>query len=455
MRCELSVPILVDEVIKYTNAKCIGLDGNRLIRAICTNTRELRDGDIFIALNSEKDSGENYIREAIAKNMPSLSTSGLDGTLYVNDTVSGLLDIANGYMQKLPRLNHTIALTGSVGKTTTKNLLHNIFDKAFNTHSTSGNFNNLIGVPLTVLSAPSETEVLICECGMNARGEISRLSRCLSPSLSIITSVGTAHIGMLGSREEILKAKCEISDGMTDGYLLYPYSVAVDNYPYTLSVSDNDTRADLFFEIIKQDEDGTVFTYQGKNISLDKCYFHLPGAHTFNCLTYAISAADLCGVNADIVQSAINNMPRDTLRFKEYKFGGLSVLDDSYNASYESVVAALKMLQARSSKFDVVFGDILELGNYSEAIHRQIGQAIATSGAERLFIVGRYADYVYKGAREKGMSEDRIYIHYEMDNLDKLGEDIIKFHTKDALLLIKASHRIGLQRLVTYFEGRL
>ena len=346
-------------------------------------------------------------------------------------------------------------MTGSVGKTTTKNLLHNIFANAFITHSTLGNFNNLIGVPLTVLSAPPDTEVLISECGMNARGEISRLSKCLSPSLSIITNVGTAHIGMLGSRGEILKAKCEIADGMTEGYLLHPYSITVDNYPYTLSVSENDMRADLFFEIIRQDKDGTVFTYHGKNVKLDKCCFHLPGAHTFNCLTYAIAAADLCAVNADIIQSAINKMPSDALRFKEYKFSGLTVLDDSYNASYESVVAALKMLQSRSDKFDVVFGDILELGNYSEQIHRQIGQAIAAGGAERLFIVGKYADYVYNGAREKGMSDDRIFIHYDADNLDKLGEDIIKLHTKDALLLIKASHRVGLQRLLTYFEGRL
>ena len=455
MRCELSIPLTVKEIIAYTGARSIGVDGDAPITAICTDTRELKNGDLFIALNSERDSGENYIEDAIAIGAPSLSTSGLNGTLYVDDTVSGLLDIAKGYITKLHSIKHIIALTGSVGKTTTKNLLNSIFATAFTTHSTEGNLNNLIGVPLTVLSAPFDTEILICECGMNARGEISRLSRCLTPSLSIITSIGTAHIGMLGSQEEILKAKCEISDGMSGGYLLHPYPVQVNNYANTVSVSDSDMRADLHFEIINQESHGTVFNYRGKNTVLDNCCFNLPGAHTFKCLAFAIAAADLCGVSSDNIQYAISNMPSEALRFKEYKFSGLSILDDSYNASYESVVAALEMLKERGDNFDVVIGDVLELGDYSEQIHRQIGEAIANSGAKRLFAVGNFADCVYNGALSAGMREEHISVYYETDNLDRLVDDIARLHTKDALVLIKASHRVGLWRLVTYLEGRL
>lgn len=455
MRCELSVPLSIDEIIAYTNAKNLGVDSNRTIEAICMDTRELFEGDLFVALNSERDSGENYIEVAIANGVPSLSTSGRNGTIYVKDTVDALLCLAKGYISKLTSLRHVIALTGSVGKTTTKNLLHHIFKGSFVTHSTKGNLNNLIGVPLTVLSAPSDTEILICECGMNSRGEISRLSKCLTPSLSIITSIGTAHIGMLGSREEILKAKCEIADGMTEGYLLHPHSVTVDNYPNTVSVSDKDVCADLYFEIIRQDKDGTVFCYHGKNIGIDSCLFPLPGAHTFNCLTYAISAADLLGVSARHIKSAIRNIPKDTLRFKEYSFNGLTVIDDSYNASYESLVGALEMLRVRGDKFDVVVGDILELGNYSEDIHRKIGLAIAKYGSERLFCVGQYADFVSNGALIGGMSKDNILVHYDTDNLDGLAKDIIRLHTKDSLLLIKASHKIGLGRLLTYFDRRL
>ena len=455
MRCELSIPLSIDEVVSYTNARNSGVDRSKVVKAIYTDTRERLEGDLFVALNSERDSGENYIEVAIAKGVPSLSASGRYGTLCVADTVEGLLGLAKGYIGKLTSLRHVIALTGSVGKTTTKNLLHHIFNSSFITHSTKGNLNNLIGVPLTVLSAPSNTEILICECGMNSRGEISRLSRCLTPSLSIITNVGTAHIGMLGSREEILKAKCEIADGMVGGYLLHPYSVTVNNYRNTISVSDNDACADLYFEIIKQDKNGTLFSYHGKNINIDNCLFSLPGLHTFNCLTFAISAADLLGVSESSIKSAVQDIPKDTVRFKEYRFNGISVIDDSYNASYESFIGALEMMRGRGDKFDVVVGDILELGNYSEEIHRKIGQAIAQSGAQRLFCVGQYADFVYNGAIMGGMSKDNIFVHYDTDNLDRLSEDIIARHTKDALLLIKASHRIGLGRLLTYFKGRL
>ena len=455
MRCELAIPLSISEIQDFTGALNIGIAEHTLIKAICTDTREICDGDIFVALNSESDSGENYIEEAISKGVTSLSTRNTNGVLKVDNVCEALLNLASGYLGKLSNLNNIIALTGSVGKTTTKNMLKCIFATTFKTHSTRGNQNNLIGVPLTVLSAPSDTEVLICECGMNQRGEISRLSKCLSPSLSIITNVGSSHIGMLGSLEEIFKAKCEIADGMSGGYLLHPTTVLIPNYDNTLSISNSDENADLFFKIIKQDANGTLFTYRGKNIDIEMCHFHLPGAHTFNCLTYAIATADILGIGVDKIEYAIHNMPFDILRFKEYKFDTASVLDDSYNASYESIVGDLNMMRERGNPFDVVIGDILELGEYSESIHYNVGLAIANSGAKKAFLIGKYANYIRRGAQSAGMAESDVYVHYETDNLINPANDIINKHTIGATILIKASHKLGLDRLLTYFKGRL
>ncbi len=452
MRCELAVPLSIAEIVDYTGAQCVALDKKRIIRGISTDTRELRSSDLFIALNSEQNSGENYISEAVTKGIASLSCSNVNGTLYVSDTAEALLNLATGYLSKLRSLRHVIALTGSVGKTTTKNLLNAMLETSYLTHSTKGNQNNLIGVPLTVLSAPKNTEVLICECGMNRRGEISRLSKCLAPSLSIITNVGTAHIGMLGSKEEILKAKCEIADGMSGGYLLHPLDFDVPKYANTISISDTDENATLRFKVIERDATGTLFSYYGKNLTIDKYRFNLAGGHTFKCLTYAISVADLLGLDADTIKSRVSAMPSSVLRFKEYQFKNLRVIDDSYNASYESIVAALEMMKSCNGSFDVIIGDVLELGDYSEEIHYKIGRAIAKSGAKKAFLVGKYADCVAKGAMSIGMSRENVFIHYETDNLDMLSLDVINRHTKDAPLLIKASRKIRLERILSYFQ---
>ena len=453
MRCKLSLPLTIDEVVEYTHAVNTGNMPSDRIKAICTDTRELLSGDLFIALNSEKDSGEKYIDVATGLGIPSLSTTRKPGTLYVESTTEALLNLANGYIKRLNQLKQIIAVTGSVGKTTTKNMLHTIFSRSFATHSTPGNFNNLIGVPLTVLSMPKSTQVLICECGMNHRGEISRLSKCLNPTISVITNVGTSHIGMLGSYEQILKAKCEIADGMKAGYILHPYSIKVDSYGNTLSVSDNGVLADLRFEIISRNSTGTSFNYYGKNIILENARFALGGIHTFNCLTYAVAAADVVGIDAHRILSAVAEIREDTLRFKEYRLKDISIIDDSYNASYESISAALKMMESREKAFDVVIGDILELGEYAPVIHYEVGKAIARSGAKKAFLVGEYSDCVYTGARDGGMNEENIFVHRKTDNLDLLASNIIKMHTPGALLLLKASHKIGLSRLLTYFEG--
>ena len=246
MRIKLTHPMSLQEIALATNGHITSPYQNKIIHFLSTDSRETCKGDLFVALKGNRFDGENYITEIISKDAYHLSAGGMHNGIKTNDTSTALLLLAKHYKTKFNNLKATIGITGSVGKTTTKEFLKVILSKRYRVHATYKNMNNNVGVPLTVLSMPANTEVLVIEMGMNSPGEISRSSICISPNISIILNVGTSHIGNFGTREKIAKAKLEILDGMDNGTLIVPYGEPLLKSENALTFDKNNENADFY-----------------------------------------------------------------------------------------------------------------------------------------------------------------------------------------------------------------
>lgn len=421
------------------------------IHYISTDSRECLNGDLFISLVESPEKAQAHIREASSKGAITL---GSGGDIDVIDAKAALLGIANYYKSTLPRLKYTIAITGSVGKTTTKEFLGEIVRATYKTHVSSGNKNNLIGLPLTILSAPVDTEILVLECGMNHEGEIARLSHCARPDVAVITAVGSAHIGNLGSREAIAKAKCEITAGMPHGG---PVICDVDedllaSLKNRLTFSSINPMADCSVSTLCVANGEFVLRLPGTKPSAITLSFNAP--HLIHNLAAATAAAYAIGMTSDEISAGAIRIDANHMRHRILSCNGYTILDDAYNASLESIKAAFAQLKSlNAARYAAVIGDVLELGEFSYDIHRQIGAIASSKGIEKLFLVGEYSEHIKRGAISEGMNPDDIILLPYADNINKLASTIRANLQHGDALLIKASHACGLWRLADLLTG--
>lgn len=453
MRIRLDCPLSLCE-IKYALSlkSVINPTDNSTIQFISTDTRELSSGDLFLALHGENYNGENFVFEAKNKGAYTVSAFHKDADFFVENTLSALSVLANYYKKRLLNLKSTIAITGSVGKTTTKDLISTILSKKYKTHSTYKNLNNEIGVPLTVLSAEADTEILVIEAGMNHLGEVARLSLCLEPDISVITKIGTSHIGNLGSRENIAKAKSEIITGMKKPFALVPYGEnLLSNLNFAKTVSAYDRKAD--FSLLKNEESG-FFDFHSSiadiyNLNIKSKLSHIP-----HCLSFAITVALILDMTPKEIFAVVSDLNLDSMQ-KICKIGELTVIDDSYNSSAESVEMALKTLSMTEyGEKSAVLGDMLELGDLSESLHKKIGEMAAKANLSKLYIIGKYAKFIKTGAVEHGFSEDRIFINESPDLPEITADQIMQNSTSDTILL-KASRRLKLERITDILKEKI
>ncbi len=449
MRIKLGVPLKIHEIVKSTNGVCNDELLDKTIDYISTDSKDAHRGDLFIALKGDRFNGEDFAFEAFERGCYILSTNKAYGAICVKSTAKALLSLANYYKSKLAKLKDTIGITGSVGKTTTKELLKFLCSQTYKVHANEGNKNNLYGVPLTILSSGEDTEILILEFGMNAPGEIKLLSECAEPSLGIITNVGTSHIGNLGTRESIAKAKSEILFGMNKGdYVIVPDEEpllsCIDNkITYSLSRSD----ADFYMEITESKPEESQFNIRFFVKYVQNLKANIGGRHNLSNLACAISAAILVGVEETKIFKSLMEIKNTSVRYKLISCGGFNVYDDSYNASLESVVAAVAHIKSFGKPFSLVLGDILELGEKSNAIHYKIGLEAVKSNPKNLFLVGRYADILKKGALDSGYNANKIYVSCNIDDLRPIVKEIKSHCDKEEIILLKASNKINLSRI--------
>ncbi len=447
MRIDLAIPLTLSEIAEKCADTLVLNDA--LVHTVCTDSREVSRGELFIALSGKTHNGNDFCEEVSKKGGYVLGAQ--TGDIVVSDTAATLLKLVSLYKSKLPSLLYTVAITGSVGKTTAKELTARLLSPSYKVHSTYGNFNNEIGLLHTVLSAKADTEVLVVEMGMNHEGEISRLSRAVMPDIAMITNIGTAHIGNLGSRERIASAKLEICDGMTNGYLLIP-----DGEPLLSSAERAckvaiDCRGDHSLFIEKERDDTTAFTYIGKKLILKNASVRLRGQHMMKGLAFSLSVADILGIEAERLTDALSLLDGSSFRQRCFKTGRYAIYDDTYSSSPEAAIAVIKAQTERNDgKVSAVLGDMLELGSESEELHKTVGKAAAAYKIRRLYTFGKFAEAIAQGAMSGGMPKDRIFTNPGTD-LAITAEQIQSSYDGE-LLIVKASHAVHAERIYDYLK---
>lgn len=439
MKIKLGIPLKISEIAYATSGKIINSTADNLIECITTDSRECKQNDLFIAIKGQYNDGNVFCNDAEGKGAYCLSETDSRG-VKISNGLSALANLASYYKSKLVRLKHTIAVTGSVGKSTTKNILTVIFSKKYKTHATRNNYNSEIGAPMTVLSAPPDTEALILELGMNHRGEISRLSRSVTPDIAIITNVGTAHIGNLGSREQIALAKLEILEGMKDGKLIVPASEPLLNGYSNLTFGL--PKEDALFSSKRAGADVLIF-YRDKPII--KSRFSPVGDYLLSNLSAAVAAALCSSVEVSTVENGISCISGDISRQSVTNWNNILIYDDSYNASYESVVASLDAFdKLAGSKRSILLGSMLELGEESEKLHRLLGKFIATRGYSKIYLIGDYSNIIKEEAIKNGFPEENIFINTDAHDLNLTRSQIKENSSCGEALFLKASNALNL-----------
>lgn len=453
MRIKLQIPIKISEICSILDIKR-DESKDEYIEFICTDSRLCENGDLFIALLGESYNGADFCDEAIKKGAYVIADKTGENIYTVNETRTTLLKLAEAYKKKLKKLKYTVGVTGSAGKSTTKEFLREILSEKYKVHATIGNYNNHIGMPITILSADKDTELLILEMGMNAAGEIAELSEFAKPDIAIITNIGTAHIGRLGSRENIAKAKLEILFGMKRPYkLIVPYGEPYLSVEGAFTTAINNSCADLNISLLSESE-----SFTSAHVSTEKCEFdfslYLSGKHIIKDLSSAIAAALMLKLSEAEVIRGISKISNNNIRQKMLDCKNFKVLDDSYNSSPEAAISAIEALSKDTQHIhSALFSDMLELGEYSELLHFELGKCAAQNGFKRLYIFGEYKEYIKAGAIAFGIPESEITVMGN-ESLDDFVRRIYEKAEKDEIILAKASHATQMKTVLKMLEER-
>ncbi len=445
MRIRLNYAVRLSELASAVSSHLAGNDA--VIEFICTDTRELVMGDLFVALKGKLFDGSDFTDEAIAKHTHTLSESK-NASIRVESSTKAIMMLIEFFKKRLLHLVSTIAITGSVGKTSCKCFLKALIERKYKTHATKMNLNNLFGLFHTVLTAPKDTEVLVIEMGMNNKGEIHKMSTAVKPDIAVITNIGTSHVGKLGSREEIAAAKLEVTDGMSAGTVVIPMSEPLLNHVKNkVTFSIMTAGADATFIPLLQNKHGTTFDFYFRGRTLLTQQFKICGSHLFSTFCASLTAASLLKISNAELSNAIKTIDDTLLRPKHITVNGIEIYDDTYSSSPEALIEGVKMLSMYRKPVSCVLGDMLELGKYSKNLHFNIGEQLAGLGVKRLYLVGKEVVHIKSGAEAYGMKSENIHINNDTEKLYLTVEAVKKYH-KNEILLVKASHSIHLERFI-------
>ncbi|WP_303925082.1 UDP-N-acetylmuramoyl-tripeptide--D-alanyl-D-alanine ligase [Subdoligranulum variabile] len=429
------------------------------IQAVVTDSRKVVPGCVFVCFPGERVDGHTFAAGAyqngaayIIANHP-VEGVPAERTVVVPDSALAMIRMASNYrMLFSPRI---IGVTGSVGKTTTKEFCYAVLSVFGNALKTEGNQNNDIGVPNTLFRLAPETEYAVVEMGMDHAGEIERLTRCVRPSAGIITMIGVSHLENLGTRENILKAKMEICAGLPDGA---PLVLNADNdllptaqVPARLRAvwfgieKDADVRA----ENIVTGAQGTSFTIVDRENGSFPVSIPTAGLHTVYDALSAYAAATRLGLDPARCAAALSNYQTTGMRQHIVEKGGVTVIEDCYNASPDSMKAAISVLKALPNARKIaLLGDMLELGDASEEGHRHTGEWVAEAGIDVLIAYGPRSSAMAEAAKAQGVTT--VHCQNEQEVLQCLRQ----FVQPGDALLAKASHAMKLEELLQdYYAG--
>ncbi len=422
------------------------------IQKISTDSRDIDKNTLFIALVGERFDAHDFIQDVLDKGAKAVVCSKRvcndKRLILVEDTGKALLDIAHGYRKTfdIP----FIALTGSVGKTTTKGMVHSVVNQKLDALKTQGNLNNEIGVPKTLFSLEEHHQAAVIEMGMNHFGEISRLSKTVEPSIACITNVGTAHIENLGSREGILKAKTEILDGMKNGSTLI---INGDND--LLGAYENSDFNIIKFGInaenlqaraiqIKESTEGSRFIMEYKGEKTEVLVPDVGIHNVYNALCAVIVGVEL-GYSLSDAALGVQNFKPEGMRQKITHFKDMIFIEDCYNANLDSMCAALETLKTlKSIRSIAVLGDMLELGEFSQKAHMSVGAKAVETKCDIVLTYGTEAKNICKAVLNSGN------IAKAFDNKIELAQYLASILKKGDTVLFKGSRGMKMEEIFNF-----
>lgn len=447
--------IEIKEIIKVTKGRLVKGNPEAECNNFCRDTRIIKQGDTYIGIKGENFDGNTLWQEAFENGAETVIVQGINFTdeelekysnkniIDVKDTIKALADIAtykrNLYGKDFP----VIGVTGSVGKTSTKDIIANVVSQKYKTLKTQGNNNNDIGLPFTIFNLENH-EAAVIEMGMNHFGEISNLTQIAKPTISVITNIGTSHIGNLGSRENILKAKLEILEGMdkkilvinNDNDLLHNYYL--ENEDIEIHTYGIENKSDVMAEDIILNENNSEFICNFKGEKF-KVKVPVGGIHfVYNSLC-AATVGNLLGLSTEQIKEGIETFELTKKRMDITELeNGVTIINDSYNASFESMQASLKYLSGlKKDRKIAVLGDMFELGEYSKELHEKVGKEVVKNKIDILICCGENAKYIVESAKENKMEEKNIYYFEDKEKV----ETFIKENWKNGdAILFKASN---------------
>lgn len=421
------------------------------IKAVSTDTRKIEEGTMFIALKGENFNGNNYVLDAFNKGAKiaivdevkcDLNELKEDVALIkVQNTGRALMDLAKFYREKLGL--KVVGITGSAGKTSTKDLVAAVLSDKYKVFKTKGNFNNEIGLPLMILELDSTYDVAILEMGMRGLGQIKELAEIASPDLGIITNIGISHIEILKTRENILKAKMEIATFFDKNNTLVvcgndDFLGALPEAEYKIVKTGVGENFKIGAKNIALEELSSKFTvYDGEKeeeFSLD-----MPGEHNISNLMLGIAIAKELGVSFEEMKRGLKNIEATSMRLELIKKDGFSILNDCYNSSPVAVKSAIDVMKNIEGKRRIaVLGTMRELGHKSEEAHEEIGKYAKENGIEKVLCFGDFSENIKEGYGE-GCT---VY-----ENKEELIKDLLNIICDGDIILVKASRSLKFEEI--------
>ncbi|MBQ4403016.1 MAG: UDP-N-acetylmuramoyl-tripeptide--D-alanyl-D-alanine ligase [Selenomonadaceae bacterium] len=442
------------EIVSVTGAET-NSNAEIFFEDVSTDSRKIKSGELFVALKGENCNGESFAKDALKKGATAVLVSKTakripDGVvLKVDDTLIAYRQIAGAWRNRfdIP----VVAVTGSNGKTTTKDLTAAALNGLGNVQKTSGNFNNEVGVPMTLLELREKHNAAVVEIGMRGLGQIESLVQVVKPTIGIVTNVSNAHIELLGSIENIAKAKGELVAAIKTGGTIIlnadnPHTAAMKNLAgagvnvvtYGMENSADVTAKDILIGSVATE---FTLTYRGEDFD-----FEIPmlGRHNVSNALAAIAAGLTVGLSVEEIQRGVSTLTTTKMRFEVIRRDGLTIVNDAYNASPASMRVAIKTTsEIYSGRLIAVLGDMLELGEISEAVHKEIGAELVENKFDVLITLGELGKFIAAGAREAGLENV-----YTFDTHEDAAKKILELVRDGDTILFKASHVMHMEKII-------
>ena len=456
----------MESVARYCLGELYDYTGNAgaCVSYVCTDSREADADTLFVATRGEKVDGHDYIISALDRGcrcvlceyVPTNIAGREVAFITVENSIDAFALIARGYREKKKLC--TVAITGSVGKTTTKELIASILSREKKLYATAGNFNSVIGMPMSLMEAPEDKDTAVFEMGMSAFGEIRSMTRTAAPDVALVINVGTSHLEYLKTRENIARAKLEIAEGLKEGGTLLlngdepllRKSFRGKKYSVVYVGIENRENCDAYAENIRVSECGTEFDLVYKDKRYSSLKIKLIGKQFVYNAVFSAVASLIVGCSESTMRIGLISYTPDGIRQNIYTKDGVTVIADCYNAAPESMRASLDTLMAIETrgKRIAVLGDMRELGVDSDKMHREMGHCVTQMGIDVLITLGASGAFIAEGAILSGMDPQNVFAERSVENIESLCAEIRARMSNGDTILFKASRGVELERAI-------